>query len=287
MFIEHLRKARLDGDCVIESFDVTSVYTNVSTDAALQATSELGTFEHQGTLNMYGDSIENGTRMSLFALPVFAHTIQQSLAPEQRESLLDVGAGPTVYSALCFRDVVRRIYLSDYLSKNLDVLKLWRNNTSTYDWKPTIKVIRRTEGGLPLSESEMDELEEKARAVVKCGGIMCANVHDDPVVPELKGEQVDVLVSIFTLESACQTYTQYCQAVKNMMKHLRSGGRIVLGSVLEDQSYNSGKDVIFHLLHLTEDQILNALGSAGINQDTVKKYVLKEDGVIFLMAVKN
>ncbi|KAK6757213.1 hypothetical protein RB195_015191 [Necator americanus] len=39
MFIEHLRKARLDGDCVIESFDVTSLYTNVSIDAALQATS--------------------------------------------------------------------------------------------------------------------------------------------------------------------------------------------------------------------------------------------------------
>ncbi|KAK6743069.1 hypothetical protein RB195_010374 [Necator americanus] len=58
MFIEHLRKARLDGDCVIESFDVTSVYTNVSTDAALQATSELGTFEHQGTLNMYGFAIQ-------------------------------------------------------------------------------------------------------------------------------------------------------------------------------------------------------------------------------------
>ncbi|KAK6734614.1 hypothetical protein RB195_018044 [Necator americanus] len=57
MFIEHLRKARLDGDCVIESFDVTSLYTNVSIDAALQATSEL-LLEHQGTLNMYGFAIQ-------------------------------------------------------------------------------------------------------------------------------------------------------------------------------------------------------------------------------------
>ncbi|KAK6729918.1 hypothetical protein RB195_006770 [Necator americanus] len=56
-FIEHLRKARLDGDCVIESFDVTSLYTYVSTDAELQATSEL-LLEHQETLNMYGFAIQ-------------------------------------------------------------------------------------------------------------------------------------------------------------------------------------------------------------------------------------
>ncbi|KAK5967808.1 hypothetical protein GCK32_022745, partial [Trichostrongylus colubriformis] len=44
--------------------------------------------------------------------------------------------------------------------------------------------------------------------------------------------------------------------------------------------------VIFSLLNLTEQQILNALGKAGINLDTVKKYVLDEEGVMFLMATK-
>ncbi|EPB71505.1 NNMT/PNMT/TEMT family protein [Ancylostoma ceylanicum] len=225
--------------------------------------------------------------MSLFALPVFAHTIQKTMPAEERQTLLDIGAGPTVYSALCFREVVKRVYLSDYLSKNLDILKAWRSNTSAYDWKPTIKVILRTEGMLPASDSEMEEVEERARAALKCGGILYANVHEDPVVPDMRGEQVDVLVTIFTLESACKSYTEYCQCVKNMLKHLRPGGRLVLGSVLEEESYNSGKDVIFHLLHLSEDQILGALGSAGIDLNSVKKYVLDEDGVMFLMAVKN
>ncbi|RCN49450.1 NNMT/PNMT/TEMT family protein [Ancylostoma caninum] len=128
--------------------------------------------------------------MSLFALPVFAHTIQKTLPPEDRQTLLDIGAGPTVYSALCFRDVVKRVYLSDYLSKNLDILKAWRSNTSIYDWKPTIKVILRTEGALPASDPEMEEVEERARAALKCGGILYANVHEDPVVPDMKGEQV-------------------------------------------------------------------------------------------------
>nr|CDJ89991.1 Methyltransferase domain containing protein [Haemonchus contortus] len=245
-------------------------------------------FDPDAYLNHYfaRESIEDGTRMSLFALPVFAHIMLQSMPPSERETLLDIGAGPTVYTALCFRDTVKTIYLSDFLEKNLDVLRKWRNNDSTYNWKPTIRVIKRTEGGMLLSDAEMNDIEAKARAAVKRGGILYANVHEDPVVPDLNDCQVDIVVSIFTLESACQTYLQYCQCVQNIVKRLRSGGRLVIGSVLGDESYNSGNQVIFSLLSLTEQQIMNALGRAGIDLDSMKKYVLDEDGVIFLMAIK-
>ncbi|VDM59383.1 unnamed protein product [Angiostrongylus costaricensis] len=168
------------------------------------------------------------------------------MKPEERETLLDIGAGPTVYSALCFRDTVTRVYLSDYMTKNLEVLKKWCENTTTHDWKPTIKVIKRTEGGFPFTMEEMEKIETKARMAVKCGGIMYANVHEDPVVPDLQGQKMDIVVTIFTLESACETYAQYCQCVKNIMKHLRSGGRFLLGSVLEDDAYNSGNHVSLH-----------------------------------------
>ncbi|KAK6753994.1 hypothetical protein RB195_013157 [Necator americanus] len=62
LFIEHLRKARLDEDCVVESFDVTSLYANISTDAALQATLEL-VFEHQGSEE--GDDAETLDRIKI------------------------------------------------------------------------------------------------------------------------------------------------------------------------------------------------------------------------------
>ncbi|KAJ1370586.1 hypothetical protein KIN20_032346 [Parelaphostrongylus tenuis] len=42
---------------VMESFDVTALYTNVSNDSALQATHEL-LIQHLGAVNMYGLSIE-------------------------------------------------------------------------------------------------------------------------------------------------------------------------------------------------------------------------------------
>ena len=52
-FLEHLRNTRFDENCVLKSFDVTSLYTNVSNNDALQALSEM-LDSHGGSINMYG-----------------------------------------------------------------------------------------------------------------------------------------------------------------------------------------------------------------------------------------
>uniref|UniRef100_A0A8R1I4C9 Uncharacterized protein n=1 Tax=Caenorhabditis japonica TaxID=281687 RepID=A0A8R1I4C9_CAEJA len=232
------------------------------------------------------NAIEDGTRISLFALPVFAQLMLQTMRPSERETLLDIGAGPTVYSALCFRDVAKRVHLSDYVDRNLEVLHKWTRQEETIDWVPTIRVIKRTEGG-PVPTAEVcREVEEKARGLVKSGGIHFADVHQEVVVPAMGDQLVDVLVSIFTLESACHTYEEYCKCVNNMMKHLRPGGRFIIGSVLEDNEYNSGTQTIFHLLNLREQMILDALTNAGLDVANAKKYVLDGEGVMFLMATK-
>ncbi|KAK6024609.1 hypothetical protein OSTOST_09578, partial [Ostertagia ostertagi] len=51
-------------------------------------------FDPDAYLNHYfaRESIEDGTRMSLFALPVFAHCMLQSMPSNERETLLDIGA---------------------------------------------------------------------------------------------------------------------------------------------------------------------------------------------------
>ncbi|EYC44083.1 hypothetical protein Y032_0472g2059 [Ancylostoma ceylanicum] len=49
-FLKQLHKARFDNGCVIESFDVASLYTNVQNGEAMQALSEM--------LNLYGSHLE-------------------------------------------------------------------------------------------------------------------------------------------------------------------------------------------------------------------------------------
>ncbi|EYB83018.1 hypothetical protein Y032_0345g3120 [Ancylostoma ceylanicum] len=58
MFLERLRNTHFDRECVMESFDVTSLYTNVSNEAAMQAIFELLS-EHQTSLNLYGLSVRH------------------------------------------------------------------------------------------------------------------------------------------------------------------------------------------------------------------------------------
>ena len=52
-FLELLRNTNTNQPCVVESFDVTSLYTNVSNDDALQALSELLNM-HATSMSMYG-----------------------------------------------------------------------------------------------------------------------------------------------------------------------------------------------------------------------------------------
>ncbi|XGW09626.1 hypothetical protein V3C99_011701 [Haemonchus contortus] len=56
MFLDQLRRVRLSETCAMESFDVESLYTNVSNDAAMEAVLELLS-QHESTVNMHGLSI--------------------------------------------------------------------------------------------------------------------------------------------------------------------------------------------------------------------------------------
>ncbi|VDM63512.1 unnamed protein product [Angiostrongylus costaricensis] len=52
MFLDRLRTAQPNSACVMESFDVTALYTNVSNDSAMQAIFELLT-QHEREINIW------------------------------------------------------------------------------------------------------------------------------------------------------------------------------------------------------------------------------------------
>uniref|UniRef100_A0A0N5B1T2 NNMT/PNMT/TEMT family protein n=1 Tax=Strongyloides papillosus TaxID=174720 RepID=A0A0N5B1T2_STREA len=257
-------------------------------------------FDAEAYLKFYysEEAMETGTRLSLFALPMFAHIIKNSIPdPKKRCTLIDIGAGPTVYSALCFRDVVEKIYLTDYVDQSLNILNNWKNKTSDFDWKSVIRIIKRTEGGVPLVGNEFDEIEEKARDCVRKGGILKVDVHQNEICNwkeyGIDESQFDVLVSVFCLESACSNYDEYKKCLQRLADIIKPGGKMILGSVIEDNVYNSGvnsksgKSTIFTLLHLTQEFIKECLENVGMNMNTYKEYLLNSEGVLFLMISKN
>jgi len=239
-----------------------------------------------------GQAMSQGNRISLFVLPNFAEVIRKTTPTDQRLSVLDVGAGPTIYSALCFRSIVSKIYLSDYLDSNLSILNGWLEKRNDFDWLPVIKTIARNEGLLALSEV-FDKIEEDTRKVVENGGVLHANVHNENILDANQNvnssQEFDILVSIFCLESACCNMAEYKNALQNMLRRLRPGGTLILGSVIDDDNYISGvfqnKPKLFSLLNLTEKSILNALEDL-VDLSSMARAGLPHQGVIFIMAKK-
>ncbi|VDM45158.1 unnamed protein product [Toxocara canis] len=234
-------------------------------------------------------ALDDGTRLSLFALPTFARIIEREMREDERQSLIDIGAGPTVYTAICFRDVVKRVCLTDFLQKNLDILNDWLDRKRTFDWSPLIRIVCRMEGECLVNGDEVHDIEEQARSLVTAGGIYHADVTTSPCCQRerLPIQQFDILVSVFCLESACTNYESYCQAMANMLELLRPGGRLIIGSVLDEDRYVSGKSTVFSLLALSEEEIRLAAEKNDIDMQSARKFVLEDDGVMFFIATKN
>uniref|UniRef100_A0A0N4Z6K6 NNMT/PNMT/TEMT family protein n=1 Tax=Parastrongyloides trichosuri TaxID=131310 RepID=A0A0N4Z6K6_PARTI len=257
-------------------------------------------FDAEAYLKFYysDEAMASGTRLSLFALPMFAHLIKESTPDSsKRQTLIDIGAGPTVYSAFCFREVVDKIYLTDYVQQSLDILNSWKNETSNFDWKSVIRIIKRTEGGHPLTDSQFERFESEARECVKRGGIFKADVHSEEICNwkenGIEECQFDILISVFCLESACSNHQQYRDCIRRLTNIIKPGGRLIMGSVIEDDSYNSGvssksgKPTIFTLLNLTQEYIKECLKENGMNMNSYKEYLLGNEGVLFFMISKN
>ena len=202
--------------------------------------------------------------------------------------MLDVGAGPTIYVALCFRETFEKIYLADYVEQNLDELRVWADGQSTFDWSGVIRSVTRSEGMLPVNQALIEQIDCETQRKVKAGGILHCDVHESGVLsdPGTAPATFDVVVSIFCLESACNNYESYCRAMRNIIALVTPGGRFILGSVIEDDMYQFGRCNRFELLYLTEEEIMTAMDLAGLDITTVRKYVLEEDGCAMFMGKK-
>uniref|UniRef100_A0A0N5AVT5 Methyltransf_11 domain-containing protein n=1 Tax=Syphacia muris TaxID=451379 RepID=A0A0N5AVT5_9BILA len=235
------------------------------------------------------EAIRDGVRLSLFALPNFAKKLENEMPESERQTLIDIGAGPTVYSAICFRNTVKRVILTDYLQKNLDVIQDWLDEKNNrFEWNGVIQIVSRVEGsGLC---ADLQKIETESRRVIQNGGVYISDVHLDAcgLEPSTSMPKIDVLVSVFCLESACSTHQQYREAMKHMLQLLRPGGRVIIGSVIDDDRYNSGKLRMFTLLSVTEEEIICELRKNNIDttENKLHKIILDDQGVMFLMGVK-
>ncbi|XP_063292498.1 nicotinamide N-methyltransferase-like [Pelobates fuscus] len=172
-------------------------------------------------------------------------------------TLIDIGAGPTIYHLLSACEVFPNIITSDFLEQNLAELKKWLTKESNMlNWTPCVKYVCDLEGkSVNLGEKE-EKLRKSVKQVLKCD-VLKKNPFEPLVLPP-----ADCLISCFCLESACKDVASYCNTLKSLKDLLKPGGHIILQSALNGTFYYVGEKK-YYCLSIAKEDIEKSFIEAG------------------------
>ncbi|GMR41105.1 hypothetical protein PMAYCL1PPCAC_11300 [Pristionchus mayeri] len=222
----------------------------------------------------------------LFFLPGILYRL-----PKRIETMLDLGAGPTVYLPIACRDRVETIFTSDYAPANRQSLQQWCEKRHSFDWTKVCTWISNIEASHETAEVMQQKARDKVRAILD------VNVHECPVVRNVDWkkdetvevpEQFDLVTTVFCLEYSGETLQEYLRAVKGACSLVKPGGYLMQGGVLDADSYNfDGKRFRSH--RLEREHVTLGLKEAGMCTDVTRgendfRYICHDD--IFIMISK-
>ncbi|VDM59279.1 unnamed protein product [Angiostrongylus costaricensis] len=225
-------------------------------------------------------SEDTAMRIVLFFLPGILYRL-----PTKVKTVLDLGAGPTIYVPVALRNKALQIFTSDYAQVNRDVLQSWVEDRSTFDWSDVC--------GLISSIESLDEppaaMQEKARNKVMA--VLEVNVHEMPVVRSVhwqrKSSEIpnkfELVSTVFCLEYSCETTDEYNRAVRGACSLIEDGGYLIQGGVLDATSYSFGGKT-FKCHRLNRSHIEEALKANGMTtkSDDGFKFIAHDDVFILI-----
>ncbi|XP_069802518.1 indolethylamine N-methyltransferase-like [Dendropsophus ebraccatus] len=178
--------------------------------------------------------------------------------------LIDFGAGPTIYHLLSACEVFNNIITSDFLEQNRIQLEKWlRKDPDALDWTHVVKCVCELESNSDNWEKKEATLRRKVTKVLKCDALV-----EKPYYPVAMPE-ADCLISCLCLEAPCKDLEAFTNTLKNFKALLKTGGHIVIQSVLKCTFYFVGNKW-FSCLYLTKDDLEKAFYEAGYDIVSVK-----------------
>ncbi|MFH4976862.1 hypothetical protein AB6A40_003571 [Gnathostoma spinigerum] len=233
-------------------------------------------------LNGFYSSATNDLAMQtvLFFLPGLCYCL-----PESIRTLLDLGAGPTVYIPITLRKRAERIYTSDYAECNRKILTKWANSELSFDWGNICDWIEKIEASNESAEEMQSLTRRKLKAVLQVNVFnesVIESVHFQNDPNEKIPRQFHVVASIFCLEYASETYEQYQTAVRHTVGLIETGGYLVQGGVLNENEYSFG-DCRFRCHKLTRSQVIGTLKECGMETNKGVNFKLIVSNDIFLL----
>lgn len=114
---------------------------------------------------------DEAMQVVLFFLPGIIYRL-----PSKFETLLDLGAGPTIYVPISMRHRCNEIYVSDYAKVNRDHIISWIKGKGNFDWTEVCKWISNIEASYETPSEMQSIVRNKIQAVLD------VDVHKDPTI---------------------------------------------------------------------------------------------------------
>ncbi|XP_069804623.1 nicotinamide N-methyltransferase-like [Dendropsophus ebraccatus] len=173
------------------------------------------------------------------------------------ETLLDFGAGPTIYHLLSACEVFDKIITSDFLEQNRAEFQKWlKKDPDAFDWTHIIKFVCDLEGNRETCEEKAEKLRSKVTEVLKCDALK-KNPYDPVVVPP-----ADCLLSCLCLEAPCKDIKSYCNVLKNFQDLIKPGGHLLILSAMNCTFYYVGQKY-FSSMTTRKEELEMAFKEAG------------------------
>ncbi|XP_075046683.1 indolethylamine N-methyltransferase-like [Mixophyes fleayi] len=185
--------------------------------------------------------------------------LHETFAPGgvEGDTLIDFGAGPSIYQLLSACEVFNNIITSDFLEKSRVELQKWlRKDPNALDWTPFIKYVCELEGNRKNCEEKAEKLRSKVKRVLKCDALK-SNPYEPLVLPP-----ADCFLICLCLEATCKDLESYCDVLKNFKNLIKPGGHLLVLGVLNSTFYYVGKKRFF-ALPLTKKHLEMAFKEAG------------------------
>ncbi|MEK6916225.1 MAG: methyltransferase domain-containing protein [Nanoarchaeota archaeon] len=171
---------------------------------------------------------------------------------------VEIGCGPTVCYFSAAAKVLKGIYVSDFLDKNLEEIKKWMIGKG-YNWDNFFRIIQMYEGSDEAILKYEREVKKKVLGLLHC----------DIRKNEIFKKKFDFVMSFYCADSITDDKKKWREYFTNILRVVKPGGFFIGGALYRCKKYMID-DIEFPSANLDENDVRNAMLDAGMHDLTVK-----------------
>jgi hypothetical protein len=204
----------------------------------------------------------------------------------EKQSLLEIGGGPTIYQFISASTKVKSITFTDFSQKNLNTLKQWTKNRNSF-WDKFIEYSLKNEQGKNIPRKEIGARKKQVASKISKFILMDVGKRQNSFE-----NKFDIVQSNFCLESSTDDISEYKRMLRNLYHYLKKNG-ILLMVALEGAIVYKVKKKYYPSIYLDKKLAREYLKEAGFRIEKMKKInsensdSSKYHGFLFIKAIKD